>query len=110
VDSVWEQEKPEVRKMLENAAESHTSGAPRKSGAHFSRQKPSSGWGKYTPGRQIYKLPYGQSSGGMPKRQPRGAPWLPVSLIYALVARGEKTPMRKLIPIRDRVLSITDQE
>jgi len=28
VDSVWEQEKPEARKMLENAAESHTSGAP----------------------------------------------------------------------------------
>jgi hypothetical protein len=27
VDSVWEQEKPEARKMLENAAESHTSGA-----------------------------------------------------------------------------------
>ena len=27
VDSVWEQEKPEARKMLENAGESHTSGA-----------------------------------------------------------------------------------
>jgi len=27
VDSVREQEKPEARKMLENAAESHTSGA-----------------------------------------------------------------------------------
>jgi hypothetical protein len=27
VDFVWEQEKPEARKMLENAAESHTSGA-----------------------------------------------------------------------------------
>jgi len=27
VDSAWEQEKPEARKMLENAAESHTSGA-----------------------------------------------------------------------------------
>jgi hypothetical protein len=27
VDSVWEQEKPEARKMLENAADSHTSGA-----------------------------------------------------------------------------------
>jgi len=26
VDSVWEQEKLEARKMLENAAESHTSG------------------------------------------------------------------------------------
>jgi len=27
VDSVWEQKKVEARKMLENAAESHTSGA-----------------------------------------------------------------------------------
>jgi hypothetical protein len=27
VDSAWEQEKPEARKMIENAAESHTSGA-----------------------------------------------------------------------------------
>jgi len=27
VDSVWEQEKLEARKMLENSAESHTSGA-----------------------------------------------------------------------------------
>ncbi len=27
VDSAWEQEKPEARKILENAAESHTSGA-----------------------------------------------------------------------------------
>ena len=27
VDSVWEQEKLEARKMLENAAESHTSGS-----------------------------------------------------------------------------------
>jgi hypothetical protein len=35
VDSVWEQEKLEARKMLENGAESHTSGAPRKSGGSF---------------------------------------------------------------------------
>jgi len=27
VDSAWEQEKPEARKMLENAAESHQSAA-----------------------------------------------------------------------------------
>ena len=30
------------------------------------------------------------SSGGMPSRQPRGAPWLPVQLIYTLVAREER--------------------
>jgi hypothetical protein len=34
VDSVWEQKKIEARKMLENAAESHTSGA-RFVGQHF---------------------------------------------------------------------------
>jgi hypothetical protein len=27
VDNAWEQEKPEARKILENATESHTSGA-----------------------------------------------------------------------------------
>jgi len=27
VDSAWEQKKPEARKILENAADSHTSGA-----------------------------------------------------------------------------------
>ena len=27
VDNAWEQKKPEARKMLENAADSHTSGA-----------------------------------------------------------------------------------
>jgi len=40
VDSVWEQEKPEAREMLENAAESHLSGAPKKiAGDHFIREK-----------------------------------------------------------------------
>ena len=57
LDSVWEQEKLEARKMLENAADSPASGAPRKSGAHFSRQKPSIGFAKYTPKRQDNK-PY----------------------------------------------------
>ena len=37
---------------------------------------------------QVTDLQAEQSSGGMPKRHPRGAPWLPVTLIYALVARG----------------------
>jgi hypothetical protein len=37
VDSVWEQEKPEARKMLENAAESHTSGA--RFVGHFTERK-----------------------------------------------------------------------
>jgi len=40
VDNAWEQEKPEARKMLENAAESHTSGAPKKIARdHFIREK-----------------------------------------------------------------------
>jgi len=33
VDNAWEQGKLEARKILENAAESHTSGAPKKMGA-----------------------------------------------------------------------------
>ena len=41
VDSAWEQEKPEARKMLENAADSPASGAPVKMGEshHFIREK-----------------------------------------------------------------------
>ena len=38
--------KTRSQKMLENAAESPASSAPRKSGSHFSRQKPSSGMGE----------------------------------------------------------------
>jgi hypothetical protein len=45
------------RKLLEIAAESPASGAPRKSEAHFSRQKPSIDPTKYTPKRQDDK-PY----------------------------------------------------
>jgi hypothetical protein len=57
VDNVWEQKKLEARKMLENAAESPASSAPRKSGTHFSRQKPLIDFAKYTPKRQNNK-PY----------------------------------------------------
>jgi hypothetical protein len=32
VNSVWEQEKPEARKILKNAAESHPSAAPNQDG------------------------------------------------------------------------------
>ena len=46
-----------------------------------------------------------QSNGGTQMAQPRGAPWLPVKLIYTLAASIDrmieitaKTPMRKLIP------------
>jgi len=39
VDSAWEQEKLEARKMLENAAESHTSGAPTQDGGPSCFQK-----------------------------------------------------------------------
>jgi len=45
------------RKRLGIAPESPASGAPRKSGAHFSRQKPFIGFAKYTPKRQDNK-PY----------------------------------------------------
>ena len=43
VDSVWEQEKLEARKMLENAAESHTSGSIFKGGHGRSMSGRSSG-------------------------------------------------------------------
>jgi hypothetical protein len=38
VDNAWEQEKLEARKMLENAAESHTSGARFVSPLLFNRE------------------------------------------------------------------------
>jgi hypothetical protein len=108
VDSVREQGKLEAWKMLENAAESHTSGAPRKSGGSFFRAETVQRMGKvYSQATDRQAV---QSSGGMPKRYPRGAPWLPVSLIYTLEARGEKTPMRKLIPKRERDLLILNKE
>ncbi|MBE7535428.1 MAG: hypothetical protein HS124_06830 [Anaerolineales bacterium] len=39
VEKAWEQEKLEARKMLENAAESHTSGAPTKKRASFDTEE-----------------------------------------------------------------------
>jgi len=40
VESAWEQKKPEARKMLEKAAESPASSAPKKiAGDHFIREK-----------------------------------------------------------------------
>ena len=45
------------RKLLEICADSPASCAPRKSEAHFSHQKPSSNFAKYTPKRQD-KKPY----------------------------------------------------
>ncbi len=58
--SVWEQKILEARKILENAAESHTSTAPNQDGGHpFSRKKPSSAIAKtkYTAKRQVWR-PY----------------------------------------------------
>jgi hypothetical protein len=88
VDSVWEQEKLEARKMLENAAESHTSGAPEKSGGSFFTPETVQQIGKVYS--QMTDLQAVHSSGGLPNRHPRGAPWLPVQLIYTLVAREER--------------------
>ena len=88
VDNVWEQENAEARKMLENRAESHPSGAPRKSGGSF-----------FTPetvqqnGESILRNDRSKSRTKQWRRaqlQSRGAPWLPVKLIYPLEARGER--------------------
>ena len=74
--------------MLENGAESPASGAPRKSGGSFFTPETVQQMGKvYSQATELQAV---QSSGGLPKRQPRGAPWLPVQLIYALVARVER--------------------
>ncbi|GER80206.1 hypothetical protein DIM_22870 [Candidatus Denitrolinea symbiosum] len=57
VDNVWEQEKLEARTMLLNRAESHTSGAPRKSGGSFFTPETVCLYAKYTLKRQNDK-PY----------------------------------------------------
>jgi hypothetical protein len=87
VDSAWEQRKLEARKMFVNGAESLASSAPRKSGGSFftpeTVQRFCEVYSEKTEQQAVH------SSGGMPKRYPRGAPWLPVQLIYTLAARGE---------------------
>jgi len=81
--------------MLGIAPDSPASGAPRKSGAHFSRQKPSSDFQKYTPKRQITK-PYKAVEACR-----KGAPRCTVvagQIDSYTGGKGGKTPMRKLIP------------
>ena len=89
--------------MPENAADSHTSGAPRKIGDHFSREKPASDSAKYTSKRQINK-PYK----AMEARKVAVPRCTVVAGQIDLYTGGEggKTPMRKLIPISDRDLLI----
>jgi len=80
VDSVWEQEKLEARKMFENAAESHTSGAPKKMDEpSFYTRETRAQPRQYTPERQARK-----PNKAMARREIcvfRGAPWFPVELI-----------------------------
>ena len=103
VDSVWEQKKLEARKMLENVAESPASGAPRKSGAHFSREKPSSDLVKYTSKRQDNK-PYK----AMETREVAVPRCTVVAGQIDLYTGGEvgKDPDEKANSLSDRVLSI----
>lgn len=96
--------------MLEKAADSHQSSAPRKSGAHFSRQKPSIDLGKYTPNPP-------ENGGQADRTISRTKQWRhaeeaspkctvvtgPIDLYTG--GEGGRTPMRKLIPVNDRVLS-----
>jgi hypothetical protein len=115
VDSVWEQEKLEARKILENAAESHTSGAPEKSGAHFSRQKPSSRCVSTGSTTRESILPDDRSTSRTQQWRYAEEAAPRCTVVTGLIdlctgGEGGKTPMRKLIPISDRVLSITDQE
>jgi len=78
VDSVWEQEKLEARKMLENAAESHTSGAPKKMGIIILYERNKSAMAK------VYSEVAGNQavqSNGERINDSRGAPWFSVKLI-----------------------------
>jgi len=83
--------------MLENAQNPQRPLHPvMMAGDHFPPKKPASNEQKYTPNQQVYK-PYTAMETRV-QSQSRTAPWLPVKLIYPLVASGAKTPMRKLTP------------
>jgi len=86
VDSAWEQYKLEARKLLENGGESHLSSAPWNDGgsSFFTKETVQQ---KYTPKGQVNK-PY-KAMEACVLLQSRGAPWLPVKLIYTLAARGQ---------------------
>jgi hypothetical protein len=79
VDSAWEQEKLEARKMLAvGAAESPASSAPWNDGGRSFSTKETVQQ-KYTPNEQVNK-PY-KAVETHELLQSRGAPWLPVKLI-----------------------------
>ena len=107
VDSVWEQKKLEARKMLENAAESHTSGAPRKSAAHFSRQKPSLGLQSIL--RKDRTISRTKQWRYAEEASPRCTVVTgPIDLYTG--GEGGKDPDEEANPINDRVLSINNKE
>ena len=88
VDNAWEQRKLEARKMLLKSRRLPPVGCTEKERGSFFTPETVQRMGKvYSQATDLQAV---QSSGGMPKRHPRGAPWLPVPLIYALVARGER--------------------
>jgi len=82
VDSVWEQEKLEARKMLENAAESHTSGAPCRIWASCFTKETRAQW-EYTANRQTKSR---TKQWRRVHSLSRGAPWFPIKMMYSLVA------------------------
>ena len=97
VDSVWEQEKPEARKMPENRADSHTSGAPVWDGDILFHERNRGTIGVYcewqTRSRTVAVVS---------PRDSRGAPWLPVRMIHPRVTPCA-IPIRKLYTLSDRV-------
>jgi len=81
VDSAWEQRKLEARKMLENAAESRTSGAPMKMASdHFIREKQGCDCNSILrSGKRASRTK--QWRVARTRANSRGAPWFPVKLI-----------------------------
>jgi len=90
VDSVWEQEKLEARKMPKNAARTHPQLHPVMiAGNHFPREKPASVDKSILRKGRSTSSPSGkavETRGATAPLQSRAAPWFPVRMIHPLVA------------------------
>jgi hypothetical protein len=91
VDNFREQEKLEARKILEKAADSHLSSAPREDANVLFPERNWGATGVYCEW-QTYRPYKAMATGLMPSR---GAPWSPINMIHPVVAQ-QATPFRKL--------------
>jgi len=86
VDKVWEQGKLEARKMLENRADSHTSGAPKMiANDHFIREKQGRKKSILQNGKHVSRTKQWRARKVTPVVHPfgyaQGRLWFPVKLI-----------------------------